>query len=123
MVGGAGLMTNPHTFLVLVTSQAVWKDAGWGMVIFLAALSAVDTNLYEAAAVDGAGRRRLLWHVTLPALRPVIVILLILRMGDALTVGFEQYLLQRDGVGPGVAEVPFVQRHFIRGVIVGAIKG
>ena len=104
-VGTLNLMTNPHTFLVLVTSQAVWKDAGWGMIIFLAALSTVDTNLYESAAVDGAGRWRLLWHITLPALRPVIIILLILRLGDALTVGFEQFLLQRDGVGPGVAEV------------------
>ena len=104
-LGAVNLMTNPHTFIVLVTSQAVWKDAGWGMIIFLAALSTIDTYLYEAAVVDGAGRWRLLWHVTLPALRPVIIILLILRLGDALTVGFEQFLLQRDGVGPGVAEV------------------
>lgn len=120
MVGGAGLtsqvlrqhglagidlMTNPHGFLLLVTSQAVWKDAGWGMIIFLAALSTVDTNLYEAAAADGASRWRLLWHVTLPALRPVVILLLILRLGTALSVGFEQFLLQRDAVGPGVAEV------------------
>jgi len=104
-LGAVNMMIDPHTFIVLVTSQAVWKDAGWGMIIFLAALSTIDTYLYEAAVVDGAGRWRLLWHVTLPALRPVIIILLILRLGDALTVGFEQFLLQRDAVGPGVAEV------------------
>jgi putative aldouronate transport system permease protein len=83
----------------------VWKDAGWGTIIFLAALSTVDANLYEAAAVDGASRWRMLWHVTLAALRPVIVLLLILRLGDALTVGFEQYLLQHDAVGASTAEV------------------
>jgi putative aldouronate transport system permease protein len=120
MLGGAGLlnqalrqhglntfdiMTTPQTFLVLVTSQAVWKDAGWGMIIFLAALTTIDPNLYEAAAVDGASRWRMTWHITLTALRPVIVLLLILRLGDALTVGFEQYLLQHDAVGSNAAEV------------------
>ena len=70
------------------------------MIVFLAALAAIDPNLYEAAAADGAGRWRRLWHITLPGLRPVIVLLLILRLGDALIVGFEQFLLQRDAVGP-----------------------
>ncbi|WP_033434970.1 ABC transporter permease [Saccharothrix syringae] len=120
MIGGAGVlnsflrshgaspvdvMTDPDLFLGLVTAQAVWKDAGWGAIVFLAALSTVDTSLYEAAAVDGAGRWRRLWHVTLPALVPVIVLLLILRLGEALTVGFEQFLLQRDAVGAAAAEV------------------
>jgi putative aldouronate transport system permease protein len=120
MIGGAGLlsqllrdhgfagldiMTNSDTFILLVTAQAVWKDAGWGMIVFLAALSAIDQNLYEAAAADGAGRWRRLWHITLPGLRPVIVLLLILRLGDALTVGFEQFILQRNGVGIEASEV------------------
>lgn len=120
MLGGAGLlaqemrehglqpwsvMTNPDTFIVLVTAEAVWKDVGWGTIVFLAALSAIDPTLYEAAAADGAGRARRLWHVTLPGLRPVIVLLLILRLGDALSVGFEQYLLQREAVGRQAAEV------------------
>ncbi|HUQ60856.1 ABC transporter permease [Lentzea sp.] len=99
------IMNNPDLFLGLVTLQSVWKDAGWGTIIFLAALSTVDSSLYEAAAVDGAGRWRRLWHVTLPALVPVIVLLLILRLGDALSVGFEQFLLQRDAVGADTAEV------------------
>jgi putative aldouronate transport system permease protein len=120
MLGGAGLlvqelrahgfeawniMGNPDTFILLVTSQAVWKDVGWGSIIFLAALSAIDPTLYEAAAADGAGRWRRLWHVTLPGIVPVIVLLLILRLGDALSVGFEQFLLQREAVGRQAAEV------------------
>ena len=120
MLGGAGLlanelrqagmepwniMSNPHTFILLVTAETVWKDVGWGTIVFLAALTTVDQNLYEAAAADGAGRWRRLWHVTLPGLRPVIVLLLILRLGDALNVGFEQFILQRDAVGRQAAEV------------------
>ncbi|MEU4694216.1 ABC transporter permease subunit [Actinoplanes sp. NPDC023714] len=120
MLGGAGLivqtasqagftapdiMTNPDTFIFLITSQALWKDAGWGMIVFLAALAAIDTNLYEAAAADGANRWRRLWHITLPGLRPVIILLLILRLGDALNVGFEQFVLQREAVGRDAAEV------------------
>ncbi|MEW2248819.1 ABC transporter permease subunit [Streptomyces sp. NPDC006975] len=102
---GLDIMTDPDTFTFLVTAQTVWKDAGWGIIVFLAALAAVPTDLYEAAAMDGAGRWRRMWHVTLPALRPVIALLLVLRVGDALTVGFEQILLQRDAVGPGASEV------------------
>ncbi|NYI04411.1 ABC transporter permease [Allostreptomyces psammosilenae] len=100
-----GIMTDPDTFILLVTSEMVWKDAGWGTIIFLAALSTVNQSLYEAAAADGAGRWRRTWHITLPALRPVIVLLLILRLGDALTVGFEQFILQRNAVGSRAAEV------------------
>ncbi|MEV6941306.1 ABC transporter permease subunit [Streptomyces sp. NPDC051172] len=102
---GLDIMTNPDTFPFLLTAQSVWKDAGWGIIVFLAALASVSPDLYEAAAMDGAGRWRRMWHVTLPALRPVIALLLVLRVGDALTVGFEQILLQRDGVGPGAGEV------------------
>jgi putative aldouronate transport system permease protein len=102
---GLNIMTNPDTFAFLITAQSVWKDAGWGIIVFLAALASVPQDHYEAAAMDGAGRWRRMWHVTLPALRPVIALLLVLRVGDALTVGFEQILLQRDGVGPGAGEV------------------
>jgi putative aldouronate transport system permease protein len=106
----AGLHTvdivgNPDAFKPLVVAQVIWKDAGWGTIIFLAALSQVDEQRYEAAAIDGAGPWRRFWHVTLPAIRPVLVLLLILRLGDILSVGFEQMLLQRDAVGPQAAEV------------------
>ncbi|WP_247047332.1 ABC transporter permease [Arthrobacter rhizosphaerae] len=99
------VMTNPDTFLFLITSQAIWKDAGWGIIVFLAALSAIDQEQYEAAAVDGANRWRRMWHVTLPALRGVVILLLILRLGDSLSVGFEQLILQRDAVGAQASEV------------------
>jgi putative aldouronate transport system permease protein len=102
---GFDVMTNPHVFKYLVTVQMVWKDAGWGIIVFLAALASVSNDLYEAAAMDGAGRRRRMWHITLPALRPVIALLLVLRVGDALTVGFEQLLLQRQAVGPDASDV------------------
>ncbi|CQR61457.1 ABC transporter permease [Streptomyces leeuwenhoekii] len=102
---GFDIMTDPGVFKYLVTIEMVWKDAGWGIIVFLAALSAVSNDLYEAAAMDGAGRWRRMWHITLPALRPVIALLLVLRVGDALTVGFEQLLLQRDAVGPDASEV------------------
>ncbi|WP_179892202.1 ABC transporter permease [Streptomyces sp. rh34] len=102
---GIDLMTDPGLFSFLVTFEMVWKDAGWGVIVFLAALSVISPDLYEAAAMDGASRWRRMWHVTLPALRPVVALLLVLQVGNALTVGFEQILLQRTAVGPAAAEV------------------
>ncbi|MFE9404185.1 ABC transporter permease [Streptomyces sp. NPDC006530] len=104
-LGAWDIMTNPHTFALLVTSQAVWKEAGWGIIVFLAALSAINGELYEAAAADGAGRFRRMWHITLPGLRGVIVLMLVLRLGNALSVGFEQFLIQRNAVGHEAADV------------------
>lgn len=120
MLGGAGalntflrqhsiatwdIMTNPDTFKLLVTAQVVWKEAGWGIIVFLAALAAIDQNLYEASAVDGAGRWRRMWHITLPGIRSIVVLLLVLRLGNILTVGFEQMLIQRGAVGRDASEV------------------
>ncbi|MFE9751058.1 ABC transporter permease [Saccharothrix saharensis] len=120
MLGGAGLlnqflrrndigtwdiMTDPDTFVLLVTSQAIWKEAGWSIIVFLAALAAINTDLYESSAVDGAGRWRRLWHITLPGMSGVIMLMLVLRLGNALTVGFEQFLIQRQAVGHEAADV------------------
>ncbi len=104
-IGTWDIMTNPDTFALLVTAQVIWKEAGWGIIVFLAALAAINTDLYEAAAADGAGRWRRLWHITLPGLRGVIVLMLVLRLGNALTVGFEQFLIQRYAVGHDTADV------------------
>ena len=98
-------MTNPDTFKALVVSQAIWKDVGWGTIIFFAAIAAVPRDLYEAAAVDGASAWRRTWHITLPALLPVTTLLLILQIGNVLTVGFEQLLLQQPAVGAEAAQV------------------
>ncbi|MEU8569273.1 ABC transporter permease subunit [Streptomyces pathocidini] len=99
------LVGNPEAFKPLMVVQLIWKECGWGTIIFLAALHNVDEPLYEAAALDGAGPWRRFWHVTLPGVRPVVILLLILRLGDILSVGFEQILLQRDAFGPATAEV------------------
>ncbi|WP_431032735.1 ABC transporter permease [Streptomyces sp. P6-2-1] len=115
---GVNVMADPGTFKLLLTAQSVWKDAGWGTIIFLAAIAAIDTQLYESATMDGAGAWGRFWHVTLPGMRPIIVLMLILRLGDALTVGFEQVLLQRDAVGPEAAEVLDTYVYF-NGVVDG----
>lgn len=125
------VMTDPSTFKYLVTAQAVWKEAGWGIIVFLAAIAAIDQNLYEAAAADGAGRWRRLWHITLPGMRGVIVLLLVLRLGNALTVGFEQMLIQRQAVGRDASEVldtfayfyGVVNNNFSYGTAAGVFKG
>lgn len=125
------LIGNADLFKELVTAQVMWKDTGWGTILFLAALSQIDTQLYEASAVDGASRWRQMWHVTLPGIRPVIVLLLILRLGDVLSVGFEQFILQQGPVGLDASEVldTYVYNHgLIQGdwgvaAAVGLVKG
>lgn len=98
-------LNDPGIFWLLLTGQSIWKEAGWGTIIFLAAMAGIDPQLYEAATMDGAGRFRQMWHVTLPGIRSVIVILLILRLGDILEVGFEQVFLMYNGAVSDVAEV------------------
>jgi len=72
---------------------ALWKSLGWNSIIYLASMSGIDPGLYEAAQIDGAGRMRRIWHITLPGITPVIRILMIISLGNLLRVGFEQYLL------------------------------
>ena len=112
------LLTNPVLFQPMMVLQVIWKESGWSTVIFLAALSAIDLNLYEAAVVDGASKWRRLWHITLPGLRAIIALLLILRLGNVLSVGFEQIFLQQQGVNSSVSQVidTFV---YSRGIVNG----
>jgi putative aldouronate transport system permease protein len=86
-------LTDPVFFKPLIIVQVIWKEVGWGTIIFLAALAGVNPHLYEAAVVDGASRWRQLWHITLPAIRSVIIILFILRLGTVMDSGFEQIFL------------------------------
>jgi putative aldouronate transport system permease protein len=147
ILGGAGLldtflrshgvknppqfMTDPGTFKFLISAQLIWKEAGWGMIIFLAALAAISPSLYEAAAVDGASWRQRTWHITLPGLKPIMVLILILNLGYALTFGFEQMLIQLSAVGPGAAQVittfsyenGIVQGNFSYGAAAGLFLG
>ncbi|MBF6979225.1 sugar ABC transporter permease [Aerococcaceae bacterium zg-BR22] len=87
-------LTSANWAGVVYTAQIIWKELGWSTIIYLAAITAVDTQLYEAADIDGATLLQKMWHVTLPAIRPVIVTLLILKVGNILNLGFEHmYLL------------------------------
>ena len=68
----------------------IWKNFGYGSIVYLASITSIDQNLYEAAAIDGAGRLRQTWHVTLPGMRGIIVLMMVLKMGDVLNAGFDQ---------------------------------
>lgn len=85
--------------------QIIWKEAGWSTIIYLAAITVVDTQLYEAAEMDGASRLRKTWHVTLPAIRPVIITLLILKIGNTLELGFEHMYLLLNSLNREVGEI------------------
>jgi putative aldouronate transport system permease protein len=125
------LLASPPLFKWMMTLEVIWKETGWGTIIYLAALLGIDVTLYEAAAVDGAGPWRRLWHVTLPGLIGITILLLILRLGTILTVGFEQILLQQNAVGEEAGEVldTFVYFHGIAAgqwapaAAAGLIKG
>ncbi|GAB3894041.1 hypothetical protein GCM10027612_44560 [Microbispora bryophytorum subsp. camponoti] len=80
-------------FRTIYVSSEMWQTVGWGTIIYLAALTTIDDQLYEAARIDGASRWRQIWHVTLPGIRPTAVTLLILNIGTFMAVGFEKVLL------------------------------
>jgi len=87
------LLQDPAFYRPIYISSDIWQSIGWGTIIYLSALSAIDPQLYEAAMIDGAGRFRQLFSVTLPSIAPTIVILLILRVGQLLSVGYEKTIL------------------------------
>jgi putative aldouronate transport system permease protein len=103
--GEINLLASESWFRTVITTEVVWKETGWGTIIFLAALAGVDQQMYEAARIDGANRWRQLWHITLPAIRGVIVILFILRLGSFLETGFEQIFLMLNATNREVGEV------------------
>lgn len=92
-------------FWGLIVGQDIWRETGYGTIIFLAALAGVDQEMYEAARVDGAGRWRLMWHITLPAIRGTIIMMLILRVGGLLNTGYEQIFLMRNDLNMAYADV------------------
>ncbi|TBL76494.1 ABC transporter permease [Paenibacillus thalictri] len=114
-------LSNPKFFWILLTLQNIWKDAGWGTIIFLAAIAGVDPSRYEAAVIDGASRWRQIYHITLPAIRPTIIILLILRFGNMADVGFEQVLLMMNPLVNSVADV-FDTYSYMQGIVGGKIS-
>ena len=98
-------LTSVGTFRPIIIIQTIWKESGWGTIVFLAALSNVDVEQYEAAIVDGAGRFQQVWHITLPAIKPTIVILFILQMGNVLDNGFDQIFLMSNAGNRSVSDV------------------
>jgi putative aldouronate transport system permease protein len=87
------LLTLPSAFRPLFIGSGIWKSMGWGSIIYLATLSSVDQSLYEAAYMDGAGRLKRLYHITFPALVPVLTVQLIMRIGSIMSTGFEKVIL------------------------------
>ncbi len=95
-MGGSTIpfLSDPTLWICVYLGVGLWQGTGWGSIIYMAAIAGVNPELYEAASIDGAGRFRKIWHITLPCIRPTIVILLIMRMGSMLAIGFEKpYLL------------------------------
>lgn len=99
------LLGTPSAFVPVYVLSGVWQSAGWNSIIFIAALSSVDGQLYDAARVDGANRFQQVIHVELPAIVPTIVILLIMNMGRILSVGFEKVFLMQNNLNLPVSEV------------------
>lgn len=95
MLGGTPVdfLITPKWFYPIYIISGIWQNIGWDSIIYLSALSGIDQELYEAAAVDGAGRIRRIWHITLPGILPTITILLILRLGSIMSVGYEKIIL------------------------------
>lgn len=112
------VMSNPDLFVPMLIGQSMWKETGYGTIVFLAALSGVDPQLYEAADIDGANRWQKLWHITLPAIRGTIVIMLILKVGSLLNTGYEQIFLMQNSMNRGVSEV-FDTYIYTKGVVNG----
>ncbi|MBQ8233121.1 MAG: sugar ABC transporter permease [Lachnospiraceae bacterium] len=87
------LLQNPDYYRTIYVLSGIWKEVGWGSIIYLAALSGIDTQLYEAAKIDGAGKWKQMIHVTLPGITPQIVILLIMKIGNLMSMGYEKTIL------------------------------
>ena len=86
-------MTDPGWYRTIYVSSEIWQYTGWGTILYLAALTTVDAQLYEASLIDGANRWKQTWHVTLPAIRPTMMVVLILNIGTFMNVGFQKILL------------------------------
>jgi putative aldouronate transport system permease protein len=91
-------MGKPELFWWIVTFADIWKEIGWNSILFLAAITAISPELYEAAMVDGAGRFKRIWHVTLPGILPVVMVILIMNVGNLINIGFEKQFLLRNSL-------------------------
>ena len=99
------LLNYPDYFVPIYVLSNIWQEVGWGSIIYLAALTNVDVALYEAAMLDGANKWKQVIHITLPSIIPTIIIMLILRVGSVLNVGYEKIILLYNGSTLPVADV------------------
>ena len=124
------MLIHPDKFRVLLVISEIWKEAGWGTIIFLAALVGVDPNLYEASLMDGAKKLQQIWYITIPAIMPVIIIIFILRLGYVMDAGFEQiFVLQNvmvyeksEIIDTYVYKAGFEQGRYALGAAAGLFK-
>ena len=98
-------LMDEHNRVVMYVAVGIWQSAGWGTIIYLAAISGVNTELYEAAEVDGCGRMKRIWHVTIPCIMPTIIIMLILQLGRMVGIGFERPYVMANDMVRNVSEV------------------
>jgi putative aldouronate transport system permease protein len=87
------LLQNPNLYRTMYVASGIWQQVGWGSIIYLSALAGVDQQLYEAASIDGAGKWKQLLNVTLPGIAPTIIIMLIMRVGQLMSMGYEKTIL------------------------------
>jgi putative aldouronate transport system permease protein len=97
-------LSKPDYFWGIIGGTYVWKEVGWNTIIYLAAITGIDPNLYEAAEIDGCNRYQKMWHITLPCIKPTITILLIMSIGHILDAGFEMQYLLRNGLVQDVSD-------------------
>ncbi len=98
-------LSTPGFFRSILYTTSVWKTMGWSAIIYIASIAGVGMELYEAAAIDGAGRLRRIWHVTLPGIKTTIIIMLILKIGKSMNAGFDQIFNMRNSVVKSVANI------------------
>ena len=110
-------MTQPESFRTIYTVMNLWKNIGWNSIIFLAAISGINGDLYEACRVDGGGHLRQTWHITLPGIAGTIVVLLIMRLGHVLDAGYETILLLQNSANQETSDVigTYVYRRGLKG--------
>lgn len=108
-------------FRPIFVFSGIWQSTGWGSVIYLAALTAINPELYEAAVIDGAGRWQRMWHITLPGIAPTVTIMFLLNMGQMLNVGYQKVLLLYSGATYETADVlgTYIYRRGITGADYG----
>lgn len=111
-------MAEPAWFKTIFVFSGVWQNMGWSSIIYLAALSAIDPQLQEAAKIDGASRLQRIWHINLPSIKPTIIIMLILQCGSILGVGFEKVFLMQNSLNMSASDV--ISTHIYRTGILGA---